>query len=309
VVAGDYLIAPARTAPGAPGPGFDVIDLRTGETHTILLDGLANPLFPSTGPGGSLFPSPDGVDLAVPIQTATNGLPALDIYEMSTGALLRQLEPEVDGSVMSLASSAASSWLSDGIHASLEPCIGAAADSCDYLINPVTGAVRTLVQSNTAAVQDYGSPDGTEEARLSQEVTTTGSRETATVSAGPTGSTLRSVYTSSTAADEMVGALGIDVADDGALMFQTMTVDSKGHPSSVTYVASLGELHRVSLPSVWTLSVPWGCALPGGGFAIEVTRQVGHDTQQEEVLRVSDGGSTTVIQGPTSFASLVGVAS
>jgi hypothetical protein len=55
-----------------------------------------------------------------------------------------------------------------------------------------------------------------------------------------------------------------------------------------------------------------GGALPGGGFAVEATRQVGGDEFQEEVLHISESGSTTVIQGPvpaaTNFPLLMGVA-
>jgi hypothetical protein len=168
----------------------------------------------------------------------------------------------------------------------------------------VTGAVHTLVESTTTSVEDYGSPSGTEEARLSQEITTTGPGGTATISAGSAGGTLDTVYTLPAAA--MNGALGIEVANDGTLMFQT---------SFTTDVVSQGRLHPGTPSSGWTLGVFAGGAgaLSGGGFAIEATRQVKGATFQEEVLRISDNRSTTVIQGPlpaaTSFPLLIGVAS
>jgi hypothetical protein len=301
VIVGDHLVGSATREPDAPHAGLDLIDLGTGTERTIPVEGV----------DGSVFPSPDGSDLAVPIVAGAHALPALDVFDVATGALLRQLEPAVDGSVMSLGDAATSTWLRDGIHTTEPRCVGDPAASCDYLIDPVSGAVHTLVRSDTTSVgttsvEDYGSPDGTEEARLSLQTTTTGPGGTATIGAGPTGGTLTTVYSlPSTAMD---ATSGIAVSDDGTLMFQTsFTID----------VVNQGRLYTVTPPSGWTLGVPGGGAgaVPGGGFTIEATRQVdGGSAQpvQEEVLHVSDSGATTVIQGPlpaaTDFPLLVGAA-
>ncbi|MGA3183579.1 MAG: hypothetical protein ABSE52_03145 [Candidatus Dormibacteria bacterium] len=297
VIVGDHLVSAVTSAPDAPGAGFELTDLVTGTQRAIPLEDV----------DGAVFPSPGGIDLAVPIVAGANQLPALDVFDVATSALLRQLEPEVDGRVMNLGGASASAWLSDGIHTTMQ-CVGNVAASCDYLINPLTGAVHTLVESSptsvtTTSVEDYGSPDGTEEARLSRETTTARPGGTATIGAGPTGGTLNTVYTLPAAA--MTGTLGIEVADDGSLMFQT---------SFTTDVVSQGRLYPVVPPSGWTLGVfgEGGGALPGGGFAVEATRQVGGDEFQEEVLHISESGSTTVIQGPvpaaTNFPLLMGVA-
>jgi hypothetical protein len=299
VIVGDHAVSPATRAPDTPGAGLDLIDLRTGTERTIPLEGV----------DGSPFPSPDGTDLAVPVATGADQLPALDVFDAATGALLRQLEPEVRGSVVRLGVASGSTWLSDGIHTEVQ-CVGDAAASCDYLIDPVTGAVRTLAEW-TISIQEYGSPDvygspdGTEEAHVLQQPAADGPGGTSTVSAGPMGGTLSTVYTATAA---MIG--GVGVADDGTLMFQANALQS-----STTYVASQGRVQPVAPPPGWTfftLDVPGGWALPGGGFAIEATRQSGGQRAQEEVLQVSDSGSTTVIQGPlpaaTSYLVLIGVA-
>ncbi len=294
---GDLIVATTAADPDGPGAGLEVLDLSSGTEREIPVEGI----------DGGIIPSPDRTQVAVPIILGSTEIPGLDIVDLVTGSVVR-LQPRVGATPLDIGVSAPV-WLSDGIH-SVQGCVNSQA-TCDYLVNPANGTVRTLLQIGTGPagassyvqVFDSGSPDGAQEARFyfpsDPEVAHT-------VSAGPTDDTLRTVYTAQLGdAPEPLG-----VSDDGSVLFQVITTEPNGPPAYLTYVASRGGVYRVDVPAGLAFSAPAASspALPGGGFALEMVPDTAAAAGEGQVVRISDIGSVTVIQ-PSTGIGLFGITS
>lgn len=292
---GDLIVALTAADPNGPGAGLEVLDLGSGTERELPLEGI----------DGGLIPSPDRTRVAVPIILAPTEIPALDIVDLVTGSVVR-LQPRVGATPLNIGESAPA-WLSDGIH-SVQRCVNSQS-TCDYLVSPATGTVRTLLQvgsgpagsSSYVQVFDSGSPDGTQEARY---YFSGNSDFVQTVSAGPTDGTLRTVYAAP--AGDTPEPLG--VADDGSVLFQVISTEPNGPPAYLTYVASRGGVYPVNVPAGLAFSAPTASspALPGGGFALEMSPDTAGGAGEEQVVRISDTGSVTMIQ-PSAGIDLFGI--
>lgn len=298
---GDSLLVTTGTA-DASGP-LAIIDVGTGAQHSIAVQGLL-------GTGIPDWASPDASELAVPVGRGADGLASIDIVDVATGSVIRQLEPRVGGAYLQLGSGALSGgvWLSDGLHLVTQCASFSSGAGCEYLVNPVTGATTPVSGPTAAATPSSlaGSPDGTEEAVAWCSVTgpyCSGGDQSVIV--GAAGGPLTTVYTASAGDFAQVAAVG----DAGSALIAVST--SNLNASETLVVASKGKLSTVAAPAGWMLGN--ADALPGGGFAVAVT-QTGTpgSAPEQEVLQISGTGSSELISGPEPASSalldLVGVA-
>jgi hypothetical protein len=296
---GDSLLVTTGTVT-APGP-FAIIDVGTGAQHSIAVRGLLGAGFPD-------WASPDASELAVPVGRGANGLASIDIVDVGTGSVIRQLEPRVGGAYLQLGSGALSggAWLSDGLHLVTQCASFSSGAGCEYVVNPVTGATTPVSGPTAAATPSSlaGSPDGTKEAMAWCSVTEpycTGGGQSVTV--GAAGGPTTTVYTAPSGDFAIVVAVG----NDGSALIEVST--SNPNAPATLVVAPGGRVHAVTAPAGWMLGD--GYVLPGGGFAVAAT-QTGKpgSGQEQEVLQITDAGSSELIAGPgpASSAYLIGVA-
>ncbi len=294
---GDSLLVTTGTI-DAPGP-LAIIDVGSGAQHSIAVQGLLGAGFPD-------WASPDARDLAVPVGRGADGIASIDIVDVGTGSVIRQLEPRVGIEYLQLSSGSLSggAWLSDGLHLVTQCAFSSSGTGCEYLVNPVTGATTPVSGPTTAATPSSltGSPDGREEATAWCTATgpyCTGGGQSVTV--GTAGEPLTNVYT----APEGDFASVIAVDDAGRALIAVST--SNLNASATLVVATKGRVYSVAPPAGWTLGN--ADALPGGGFAVAATHpgEPGNEPEQE-VLQISGTGSSRVIAGPGSaLPNLVGV--
>jgi hypothetical protein len=272
-VAGSLLVV---TIPS----GLQMIDPTTGSKYRIPLQG--------TQDGGVIAPSPDQTELAVSVNIGPNLLPAINVVDLVSGQLLRQLEPRLGGHLVNSESGDGwqGDWLSDGINVTGNWCVnpGESELECDFVIDPVSGAARAVSDTSSAAHPSLivASPDGTEVAV---------SDGSATVTAGPAGGAPITVDT----APSGDNAMALAVADGGSVLIES---DTRA-PSPALAIAGAGRVTPVEPLPGW-LAVPGpAVSLPGGGFAAEMLQaaQV-EDGPTEEVVQIAPDGSTSVLSGP-----------
>jgi hypothetical protein len=297
---GDTVIVTSES-PSSSGSLLTVIDVSTGGQRVLPLQVLA-------GAGNAAWPSPDGTQLAIPVQPGPDGFANVDVVDLGTGSVVRQLEPRLGTAHLQLAGGGGvvGAWLADGLHL-VTPCANfSTGASCEYLVNPVTGAASPLAGPTATSTPTSltASPDGIQEAMSwcgGQAPYCAGGQ---TVTVETAGAPLRAVY----AAPSATFAQPAAVSDDGSALIQV----SGPSPTRPTHLVVAGEdgLHPVEAPVGWTLGGAF--AVPGGGFAVEATRTMAVGQTQEEVLQVSDDGSSQLIAAPqppsSSILELVGVA-
>jgi hypothetical protein len=279
---------PALCAATAAGPvlvattesGLLAIDPATGSEYRIPLRW--------THDGRVIGPSPDRTEVAVSVDIGPNLTPAIDIVDLVSGQLLRQLEPRVGGEPVTDDSGDGweGVWLSDGIEVTGNWCPGPgeAELECDFVIDPASGAARAVPDSAPAPQPAVivESPDATEEAI---------SDYSATVTAGPAGGSLIPVYTAPSGENAMALAVG----NGGGVLIDSDTLA----PSSTLVIANPEGVTPVAPLPGWYSIAGSAVSLPGGGFADEIMQRAPAQAgQTEEVVRVAPDGSITVLSGP-----------